>query len=360
MRELVATAMGWLIRIETAECTAEVRQAFQRWVDEDVRHRVAAAIASKSREKIDHLTRLRPVDGRIDPDLLLSPELMPRSLNRGTMIENTAPTTQDFPGQRLLGFVVAGAVSLCILCAVGWYVGDQLRWETYATHVGGKETSPLPDGTSVTLNTDSELRVRMTLDTRDLELLRGEAVINTPHTDKRPLRLIVDSTLIQTTGAEFDIRKRASGRVDLVVSNGHVATQTIEGLRIFSLGNSSATQSVISAGYMASIGPGDVQVSRLDADDRARRTAWLHDALEFRDATLEQAVEEINRFNTRKIVIDDPRIADRRLGGVFLNNDPDGFVATLAYVIDVKATTVGGENGPGYGTIRLSSAQVRR
>ena len=362
MRELVATAMAWLVRTETSECTSDQREAFQRWIDEDVSHRVAVAIASKSRERIDRLSALRPVDGRVDPDLLLSPEHMPRPFDRARIADaQVSPPKPRGPGKvRSISFAAVGAASICALCTVGWYASNQYNWENYETHIGGKETSPLPDGTSVTLNTDSQLRARMTPDSRDLELVRGEVIIKAARKDKRPLRLKVGNTMIQTVGAEFDIRRRDAGQIDVIVSNGSLAAETVRGFLIFPFNAPSPTQSVISAGYMASIRPGDFQVSRADADEQASRTSWLQNVLDFRGETLADEAEQFNRYNRRKIVIEDPRIATRQFGGVFQDTDPDSFVAALVAVMDIRSTVVNGENGPGYGTIRLSSAQTRR
>lgn len=254
---------------------------------------------------------------------------------------------------RRFAFVVAGAA--CI-CAGGWYGISQLAWEDYSTPVGGKRTSVLADGSSVTLNTDTDLRVRITAASRDLALTRGEAIIKAAHDASRPVRLAVGATMIRTSGAELDVRKHASGQVDVLVSEGRIATET--GAGWLSLERAARGGGIVSAGYMAAIRPGELEVSRLDTGELARRTAWLRDLLDFQGETLAQAAEEFNRYNTRKIVIDDPRIAARRVGGVFLDTDPDSFVAALALTMDIQATTV--EAAPGYGTLRLRSAQARR
>jgi transmembrane sensor len=254
---------------------------------------------------------------------------------------------------RLFAFVATGAA--CI-CAAGWYASSKLTWEDYSTHIGGKQTSPLADGSSVTLNTDTDLRVHITAGSRDLALTRGEAIIKAAHDETRPVRLVVGATVIRTSGADFDVRKRASGQVDVLVSEGRVATETEAGW--LSLNHPARERGIVSAGYMASIRPGDIEVSRLDTGELARRTAWLRDVLDFHGETLAQAAEDFNRYNTRKIIIDDPKIAARRVGGVFLDTDPDSFVAALALTMDIRATT--GEQGRGYGIIRLRSAQARR
>jgi transmembrane sensor len=362
MRDLVATAMGWLVKTESPDCTSEQRQAFDEWLAEDVRHRVALTIATKSRGRIDRLTSLRPLDGRVDPDLLLSPEYTPRAIQRPRVTDPDPPPVNRGSGKfKVFGFAALSVTAVCGWYLAGWFANNQLNWESYATHVGGKETAPLPDGTAITLNTDSELRVRMTPEGREMKLTRGEVVIKAAHDDKRPFKLIVGKTVIQTAGADFDIRKRDSGQVDIIVSRGRVAAEAVEKTLPFPFFDSATpAQSVISEGYMAAIRPGDVQVSLMNADERARKTSWLHDVLEFRGETLAQAAADFNRYNRRQIVIDDPAIADRHVGGVFTNSDPESFVAALEVIINIRATTVGGEEGPGYGTIRLRSAQARR
>jgi transmembrane sensor len=364
MRDLVATAMGWLVKTESPDCTPQQRREFEQWLGEDVRHRVAFTIATKSRERIDRLSSLRPLDGRVDPDLLLSPEYTPRSIRRQRVAEPEPPPVNRGSGKlRVLAFAALGVAGICGLYFAGWYANSQLNWETYSTHVGGKETTPLPDGTTVTLNTDSELRVRMTPDARELKLTRGEAVFKAAADENRPFKLMAGKTVIQTAGADFDLRKRDSGQVDVIVSAGRVAAQTVESTLPFPFfDQATPAQSVIAAGYEAAIRPGDIQVSPLNSDERARKTAWLHDVLDFRGETLVEAAEEFNRYNLRKIVIVDRTIANRRVGGVFSNTDPESFVLALAVTMNIRATTVGGEQGPGYGEIRLSSAtaQTRR
>ncbi len=333
MRDLVATAAAWLVKIDSPSCTPEQRESFQQWVDADVTHRAAVAIASAARKDRAN-------------DVLLCPRYTPRPIEERTA--SNAPQSQRAPDHtRLFTLVVTGVA--CI-CAAGWYASYRLTWEDYSTHIGGKETSPLPDGSSVTLNTDTDLRVRITASTRDISLTRGEAIIKAAHDEKHPVRLVVGRTVIRTAGADFDVRRYASGQVDVLVSDGRLDTES-GWLDVWP-----REGGIISAGYMASIRPGDIRISRLAVGELARRTAWLRDVLDFRGETLAQAAEEFNRYNTRKIVIDDPKIATRRVGGVFLDTDPDSFVAALTLTMDIQATIAG--QAPG--CIRLRSAQARR
>lgn len=65
-------------------------------------------------------------------------------------------------------------------------------------------------------------------------------------------------------------------------------------------------------------------------------TAWQNREIEFDDARLAEAVADYNRYLTRKIVIDDPRLADLRIGGRFSSTDPEAFLQALALGLDLR------------------------
>jgi transmembrane sensor len=346
MRDLVARASAWLAKMESPSCTPLERRSFQQWIDADVTHRAAVAIASRARRQRDEVRQFPQADGR--GDLLLSPQYTPRPL------EASAPAAgrQSRSHAGLFALVAAGAACMC---AAGWYASRQLTWEDYSTHVGGKQTSPLPDGSSLTLNTDSDLRVRVTPGSRELVLTRGECVIRAAPDRKPPLRVVAGNAIIRTAGADFDVRRYDSGEIEVLVMKGRVSAE-IAGRWL----NSPRAEGIIHVGYMAVVGRQNIELTRLDTGELARRTAWLRNVLDFKGETLAQAVEAFNRYNTRKIVIDDPAIATRRVGGVFVDTEPDSFVAALAPVMHIRAIIVDGQAGPGYGTIRLRGMQARR
>jgi ferric-dicitrate binding protein FerR (iron transport regulator) len=48
-------------------------------------------------------------------------------------------------------------------------------------------------------------------------------------------------------------------------------------------------------------------------------------------------VAEFNRYNRRQMVIADPAIANRRVGGGFDANDIDSFILALEHSFDIRA-----------------------
>ncbi len=57
--------------------------------------------------------------------------------------------------------------------------------------------------------------------------------------------------------------------------------------------------------------------------------SWRSGYLVFRDRALSEAVNELNRYNTRQLVIDDPSLATLRIGGNFRSRNVDGFARLL-------------------------------
>jgi transmembrane sensor len=60
----------------------------------------------------------------------------------------------------------------------------------------------------------------------------------------------------------------------------------------------------------------------------------------FQGEKLSDVVEEINRYNLRKLQVSDPDIAGLRVGGTFQATDPDGFARALTATFGVKSHIV--------------------
>jgi len=63
--------------------------------------------------------------------------------------------------------------------------------------------------------------------------------------------------------------------------------------------------------------------------DIAAATAWTQRRLVFQSARLAEVAEEFNRYNTRRLVIKDPQLADFHITGVFASTDPGSLIRFL-------------------------------
>ena len=356
--DLEHKASQWLILSESPDFTPDQRQALEAWLEDDLKNRIAFARVSTTWRRAGRLKDIRPLHGADNPDLLRDRHLLP-SLPRFAAAAQSAPTA----GRRIFGLAatIAGVVIVAIGLAASAGVSYATSgWEHYSTGVGGYEHFPLPDGTSVQLNTDTELLVRLSSAGRDFKLLRGEALIHVARDERRPFRLASGYSVIETAGAEFDVRRQDGepGRnLEMVVHSGRVIAEYSDLLRQLGLRRTPPPASVVLAGYSATVTPTAVRVAWIDPSDVVRRTTWTKGLLSFRGETLAEAVHEFNLYNRKKIVIAERAIYSRRVGGGFQATDPESFVAALQAIMGVDATTTGGEEGPGYGTVRLGMAR---
>ena len=331
--DIEARAAEWLIRLEEDRSLA-LSKAFDRWIAADGRHRAAYVRLEATWTRLNGLSRLRPIDGQID-ELVLDRSVHgvdwadgADSANRVKRAVGTArrvavsPSGHDrrarshsrrafrWIGSALAVLVVAGAI---------WVTAARSSWQVYRTEFGGFERIALQDGSVALLNTNTEIRVRVTSRLREVVLARGEALFAVAHDRRRPFEVYAAGTSVRATGTSFAVRLRDHRVVDVIVADGRVFTST----------STSAVPTTLSAGDAARIDARWLQVHRITTEDLVRRLSWTQGWLSFNRETLAEAVSEFNRYNRRKLAIHDPAIAALPIGGAFQATDVDTFVAAL-------------------------------
>jgi transmembrane sensor len=174
----------------------------------------------------------------------------------------------------------------------------------------------------VSLNTNTRVRVALTEKQRRVEILQGEAQFEVAHDTQRPFLVTAGNTVVRAVGTAFVVRKRNEESVDVLVSEGRVVINP-------------PSVTLVSAGQMAQVRKRVVTTRAID--DITRRLAWIGGMLIFRDETLSEAVGEFNRYNHRQLVIADPAIASRRIGGAFKANNPDNFATAVQRMFAIEA-----------------------
>src|ERR1700736_4946771 len=174
-------ASEWIIRSEGGNFTEGMRAELEHWL-QDPRNRVTFLRIKEAWRRASRIRGTRPLDGNVDPDLLKKPDLTlaPDDTNSGS--------GSDWPFR-----VAAGAALTLIIYLLGlvaWIVLGPSEWISYTTSIGGYEHVTLADGTAIQLNTDSEIRARLTSQTREIQMIRGEALIKIAHDPRRPFTVI--------------------------------------------------------------------------------------------------------------------------------------------------------------------------
>jgi transmembrane sensor len=211
-----------------------------------------------------------------------------------------------------------------------WYAVEQRNTQTYSTDIGEFHRVTLSDGSTIALNTDSEVRVRYSSHHRHVDLMRGEALFTVAKNKERPFDVEAGSTTVRAVGTAFSVRLHESGaneRVDVVVSEGRVAI------------NPPSTPTY-PAGSVAAVRNGRVDATLIDVEDITSKLAWTSGRVMFQGEKLRDVVEELNRYNLRKLQVTDPDIASLRIGGTFQATDPDGFARALGATFGIKSHLV--------------------
>jgi transmembrane sensor len=213
---------------------------------------------------------------------------------------------------------------------------------SYGTSVGEIKRVALNDGSVLVLNTASSVEVLFDKHQRDVRLLDGEVVFQVAHDRARPFIVEVRNAVARAVGTAFVVRID-SDRVDLTVTEGVV---DVGHSRVDLINGQGAS---VSANQQAIFyGASELQIHSIDPAEVKRELAWRDGMVAFDGQSLQVAVSEINRYNQKKIIVDDLALAAKPVVGVFGIMDVDGFAAAAAAAF--KATVI--EDGD---VIRLAS-----
>lgn len=224
-----------------------------------------------------------------------------------------------------------GLVGAAAAAVAGGYFGLRLLTEPvgYETRIGEIRRLPLADGSVMTMNSASQIKVSLARDARRIDLVQGEAWFEVAKDARRPFVVAVGDVQVRAVGTAFSVRRRGTA-VEVLVTEGIVETTA---------GHDTKLRLALKAGDRAVVGPSalvDYETGQSSGVDRA--LAWRSGMIDLDGTPLSNAAEEFNRYNQRQILIADPAIAAEQFDGLFRINDPEGFAeavqASLGVVID--------------------------
>jgi transmembrane sensor len=217
-------------------------------------------------------------------------------------------------------------------------VAQTLR-EDVRTTIGGREVKTLPDGSVVTLNTDTELAVEYSDTARDVVLKRGEANFAVVHNENKPFRVHVGDRVIQAVGTAFNVQLRPSGDVEVTVSEGRVRvgknSPIVPERPQLLIERVEPPDTMLSKGQVAVLrgtsSPETLrpQVSQLEPADLGIRLAWQNGMIIFQGEPLPTVLSEVSRYADVEFVLADDALATIRVGGYFRTGDIDGLLVAL-------------------------------
>jgi transmembrane sensor len=300
-----------------------------RWMEASTANRVAFLRAEAAWEEMG---RLKALGAGLPRRTVPTPEALD-SIHLGSVSEIPAK-----PAPRSYRAVVGIAAS--ILAGVGLALGSHSLWFTgdrYATPVGGVASMPLEDGSRITLNTDSKVRVIFNDRQRQIDLSQGEAYFEVAPDINRPFVVQAGDRRVVAVGTKFSVR-REGDVIQVVVTEGRVRVDETD--RRDRTQEAAASQRIapimLSAGGVVRARNDEVVVQNHPLAEAEEILSWRSGYVIFRETRLDEAVAEFNRYNARQIVIRDASVAAMQLTGKFRATNSDAFVSLLRQTYDIE------------------------
>jgi transmembrane sensor len=306
VRNVKQEASEWIARLNADEVTAEDRARFDSWKRADpLNSQVFEALSQTWRRFVDAgpLVRTAACAEALD----------------------SAPAGR--PRRRWSAVLAAAAVLVVLL------TGAYLQWlapaTRFASAVGQQLTVPLPDGSSMELNSNSVARVDYSSRQRVIRLERGEAFFRVAHEASRPFWVTAREGWVGAVGTEFNVYLRATG-LRVTVSEGTVkAGESRDGLSSEQSGERNTPSWVtLTGGQQADLEARSAVKRALSAEELAEAVAWRTGMVSFENQPLAEVVAELNRYSAEQLVLQDEALRALPVGGTF-QAGPKGAAALL-------------------------------
>ena len=321
-RLLAHRASEWHQIMENA--TAAQRVEFVRWLKKSplhVQEYLAAAYTDRVLEDIDP-EREQDVNALVDEFLASAPQT---SVPLPTVAERAHG---GLSGRR--GPIIAGLTLIAIAGIAAFLVLSPAQpRKLYTTGQGEQRSVQLADKSLVTLNVDSQIEVKMNARSREIHLVRGEALFNVAPDAGRPFIVQASGASVRALGTQFNVHNVATG-ARVSVLDGRVRLEPLPGSA------SPGTPAILAAGDEADISSAGA-IARAPQPDIAKSLAWRERQLIFDNTSLEDIISEFNRYNVAvRIVVQDVPAHTYHYSGVFDATDPESLVALLSAEHDFR------------------------
>lgn len=239
------------------------------------------------------------------------------------------------PGKRGLAMIALligmGAISAKVLFHVGLGRQEAGRLQdaspdqfTIASAVGQIRRVALQDGSSILLDTNSEVQVAFTAKDRRLRLVRGRARFEVAH-EQRPFNVAAGPGMVTARGTIFDVRLGDGGKVSVALLRGAVDVTVT--------GSGAPSRQRLNPGERTAFAP-RLETPRPIADHE--QNLWMQAKGEFHDELLIDVVAEANRYAHLRIQIGDTETERLQVSGIFSLKDTAALSIKLAALFDLE------------------------
>lgn len=309
--EIDQAAARWAARLDLSPLDDAQQRELDDWLAGDIRRLGAFG---KARAVLARTDRAKALGPDYDPGRFAAPLALSR--------------------RRVL-WLSGSAIAATAVGAVG--LGLWSREPSYETARGEVRLVPLEDGSVITLNTATQVKVAFSGDLRMVRLVAGEALFEVAKDAARPFVVEAGDSSVRAIGTAFTVRRILGNEVQVLVREG-----TVELSRRRTEGTATqAARPVRMTANMKVVDAADAPPPRpvtVGPEEVSRELAWREGKIAFNGVTLAEAARQFARYSDTPIILDGNSVADRRVTGLYSATNPEGFANAVATVLDLNAT----------------------
>ncbi len=337
-------ACDWIIKIEGDNSpSAEDINELKEWIARSPAHEAALVKLAAQWNQMDVLTALAVPNEVVKPNT--AKEFAQKvKFVAVSLLVNT---------YRLFTTKYAVLPALMILLLVFYNDLEEsptpmMKSDVFITSIGEHRKIRLNDGSTMWMNSNSQVSIEFSSTRRTINLLKGEAYFEVKKDQSRPFEVLTSSEILTAIGTAFSVH-RHDGSIEVLVTEGIVEVAVIRNtLELIPLSsetqpnqsqksqhasNSKEVVTSLKAGQSVLIETSSEQpiksIQLLGSTEIVRQLSWTEGKLVFAGESLQEVVAEVSRFTTLKIEVTDPNIKNIRIGGQFSASETDAFFEVL-------------------------------
>jgi transmembrane sensor len=319
--QLLEEAARWYARLAAPLCSPAERTQFDLWREISPLHVEACARVERA---TDAMEQLATNDARL------------QALTDRAYAMGRAASHETSQGQRR--WAVPATIAAClVMVLVGLRWGSQVPQPShsvaYENTSGLRRRITLEDGSVVHMDANSQITVLISPKQRRVELLGGRVLFEVTHDATRPFSVIAGSARTTDLGTRFQVDRTRENVVVTLEEGSVVVNSTVSAQR-----------------WQEQLSPGEQLAVSSNASSHVRRavdplaaTSWSRGRLVFRATPLGQAVDEVNRYTSKKLRFADPRLAELTVSGNVVAGNGDLAASAFAAVLPIHVVDGGSE-----------------
>ncbi len=298
------------------ELSTKENEIVEAWIEKNPEHF----------EKLKLIWENSSIDqAAIKPDMenmwdKISSEIDSSEKNRKTLKAPRFKTLFKYAAIFMLGLGISGYIAYQRI--------NHIEWIEYISNNNNLEDILLPDGSTVALNKASTLfyKKQFLADTREVKLI-GEAFFQVKRNPNKPLIVNVNDAVVKVLGTSFNI--------DATDSLGHILVTVNSGRVMFHQKADTSNCVYLLKGDRGVFSSYEQTIIKSENEDE-NYLAWKTGILLFKNNTLPEVCEVLNKYYDTNIIIDQPDLVEKQLTARYDNLPLSEVLELLHLALDIQ------------------------